>query len=90
MMGMGVKMSDKKEKQKSFYDIRVEVNMPGVVTYRVMAESPESAIQQLKEHRNYYPPTSVKYDLLRKRSIKVTVYDAGCSVIKYAESTDKV
>ena len=87
---MGVKMSDKKEKLKTYYDIKVEVTMPGVVTYRVLAESAEDAVKQLKENKGYHQPTSVKYNLLRKRSIKATVYDAGCSVIKYAENTDKV
>jgi hypothetical protein len=80
----------KEEKQKSYYDIKVEATLPAVITYRILAESAEDAIEMLKLNKNQHSPIFIKYDLLRKKSIKATVYDAGCSVIKHSENTDKI
>ena len=73
---------DKKKKvsehpQKFYYDIKVECMLPATLTYRVLAESPEKAIDLIRGQS----PTSVKHKLIGRKEIKLMVYKAGCSMI---------
>lgn len=71
----------KKEKviQKKYYDVKVEVTVPALLIYRVLAEDAKEASELIKNKQ----PTSIKYRLNMKKSLSLKVYEAGCSVIKY-------
>lgn len=71
------------KKEKKWYDVKLEVLMPATVVYRVLAENEESALDEIKVSTI---PTSVKYQLLKKKNIKATIYDAGSSMIRYIKN----
>ena len=74
-------MNKKKEDPpvKTYFDVRVETMLPATLTYRVLAENAEQASEMIKK----ISPNNIKHKLNGKRDIKLTVYDYGCSVIKY-------
>lgn len=69
-------------KQLKYYDVKIEVQLPATVIYKVLAESPEQAL----ELANRASPVSVKYNLLRKKDLKATVYDAGTTMIRFLKN----
>jgi hypothetical protein len=71
-----------KPKPKFYYDVKVEVMLPAVLTYRVLAEDAQKAADMIRNIQ----PTSVKHKLIGKKEIKLTVYDAGCTVIKFMKN----
>jgi hypothetical protein len=71
-----------KPKPKFYYDVKVEVMLPAVLTYRVLAEDPQQAADMI---RNLQPNT-VKHRLIGRKEFKLTVYDAGCTVIKFMKN----
>ncbi|CAB4196580.1 hypothetical protein UFOVP1290_100 [uncultured Caudovirales phage] len=78
---------DKKKKlaeppPKFYYDIKVECMLPATLTYRVLAETPEKAIDLIKGQS----PTSVKHRLIGRKEIKLMVYKAGCSMIMFVKN----
>jgi hypothetical protein len=76
-------MKDDKQKQdKKYFDVRVETMLPATVTYRILAEDAQQASALIK-HQN---PISVKYRLLGKKDIKLTVYDAGSTMIRFMKN----
>lgn len=78
---------NKKEKQneKTYYDVKIEATLPATIIYRVLAESPEEAFEEIKNNIKLHVPSSVKYNINLQKKIKATIYDAGCSVIKYMQ-----
>lgn len=71
-------MKDQKSKQSIYYEIRTEALVPTLITYRIKAESPEEALKLFHKSN----PTKVIPQLLRKRNLKATIYEAGKSIIK--------
>lgn len=71
-------MVDNTPKPKKYFDIKVECMLPATLTYRVLAEDPEQAMDLIKRTQ----PTSVKHKLLGRKELKLTVYDAGSSMIR--------
>ena len=80
---MGKTLKEEKPKQKTYFDVKMEVLLPATVIYRVLAIDAESALLEVK---NNTVPAHVKYVLGRKKDIKVTIYDAGCTVIKFMKN----
>lgn len=56
--------------------------LPATITYRVLAESPEEALDLIKKK----DPTSVRYILNKKRDLKALVYDAGTTLMRFTKS----
>ena len=84
-------MSDKKEKkivkgkevpEKQFFDVKMEVMVPCTLTYRVLAETPEKALEMIK----YQNPRSVQYRLNLKRNIKALVYKAATVMLQFSKN----
>lgn len=73
-------MTKEKEsiKVKKYYDVRVETTLPATINYRVLAEDEKQAVDMIKNAS----PNSVKYKLLGKKDIKLTVYDAGSTIVR--------
>ena len=65
-----------------YYDVKVTAMIPGTLTYRILAESPEQAAELIKNKA----PNSVQYKLAGKRDIKLQVYKAGCSIIEFIKN----
>ncbi len=67
---------------KKYYDVKLEAMAPITVTYRVLAESPEAALELI----NRSPPTHVRHVLNKKRNLKAVVYDAGSTLIRFTKA----
>jgi len=80
------KMADKdkitKPIEKKFYDIKLEVLCPCVITYRIFAEDENVALLNIDKQT----PKNVKPDIRRKRNIKATVYDSGTNNVKITKA----
>lgn len=76
-------MKNKPEKikiqEKKYYDVKVEVTLPATLTYRILAETPEQALDLIKNQS----PVQVKHKLAGRKELKATVFDAGSSMIRF-------
>lgn len=71
-----------KPKEKHYFDIKVEVLLPAILTYRVLAEDAEQAASMIKN----ISPVAVNYKLAGRKEIKLTVYNAGTCIIKFIKN----
>jgi hypothetical protein len=69
-------------KEKHYYDVKVECMLPATVTYRILAEDPVQAAELIKGQS----PVGVKHRLAGKKDIKLTVYDASSSMIRFVKN----
>ena len=69
-------------KDKHYYDVKVECMLPAVLTFRVLAEDPIQAGSLIKG----MSPVGVKHRLLGRKDIKLSVYDAGSSMLKWMKN----
>ena len=67
-----------KPKPKYYYDVKVECMLPATLTYRIYAEDPQQAVEMIKGQS----PTGVKHKLIGRKELKLSVYDAGSSMIR--------
>jgi hypothetical protein len=65
-----------------YYDVKVECLVPATLIYKVYSESPEKACEMISSHA----PQTVKYKLSGKQQLKITVYEAGCCMIKFMKN----
>lgn len=74
-------IQDKKAAQpiKRYYDVKIEAMIPTTLIYRVLAESPEQA-GELYKHQQ---PIGVKQRLIGKKELKISVYEAGTTMLKF-------
>ena len=63
---------------KRWFDIKVEAMLPATLTYRVFAEDEFQASEMIKKLQ----PNTVQHRLIGRKELKLTVYDAGCSMIR--------
>lgn len=75
-------MKNKTVKDKKYFDVRVECLLPATLHYRILAETPEEAAELIKQIQ----PNQVKYRLIGRKNLKLAVYDAGCTVIKFMKN----
>lgn len=68
-----------KVKPKYYFDVKVEVMLPATLTYRILAEDAQQAAEMIKGHQ----PNSVQHRLIGRKELKLTVYDAGSTMIKW-------
>ncbi len=69
-------------KPKFYYDVKVECMLPATVTYRVLAEDAQQAAEMIKG----MSPVGVKHRLVGKKDIKLSVYDAGSSMLRWMKN----
>lgn len=75
------------EIKKQYYTVKVEANVPVLLKYKVLAESPEEALKlSLKLHptQNLLDPPTFYWNRIKK--IKSTVYILYSSVIKLVKN----
>jgi hypothetical protein len=75
-------LKSKKPIERRYYDVKVEVQLPAIITYRVYAETPEEALL-LAERAS---PNHVKHNLHQKKVIKAQVYLSGTSMLKFVKN----
>lgn len=68
-----------KPKPLYYFDVKVETVLPATLTYRVLAEDAEQASEKIRGIQ----PNSVQHRLIGKRDTKLTVYDAGSTMIRW-------
>ena len=69
-------------KPKFYYDVKVESMIPATLTFRVLAETPEEAAGLIRGMN----PTSVKHRLLGRKDLKLSVYDAGSTMMRWMKN----
>lgn len=70
---------------KYYYDVKVETYLPATLMWRVLAETPEQAMELIKGQQ----PTGVKHRLIGRKDLKLLVYEAGSSLIKLVRNLGK-
>lgn len=70
---------------KKYYDVKVDAMIPAILTYRVLAETPEQAAELYK----YQQPIAVKHKLAGRKENKLSVYEAYSSMIQYVRNLFK-
>lgn len=64
---------------KKYFDVRVDTMLPATLTYRVLAEDAEEAVKLIK----HLSPNSVKHKLIGRKDLKLKVFDAGTTLIRF-------
>lgn len=67
---------------KQYYDVKLECMLPATLTYRVLAEDPQKAADAIRG----LSPVAVKHRFIGKKDIKLTVYDAGTTMMKWMKN----
>lgn len=70
------------KKDKRYYDVKLEVTLPAVISYRILAEDAEQAESLIRGA----VPVGVKYKLAGKRDLKITVYESGSTIIRFIKN----
>lgn len=79
---MAEKEKQQLPKPKYYYDVKVECMLPATLTYRVLAETPQQAAEMIKNTS----PVGVKHRLIGRREIKLLVYEAGTTMIRFVKN----
>lgn len=69
-------------KPKLYYDVKVECMLPATLTYRVLAEDAQQASELIRGMQ----PNSVHHKLIGRKELKLKVYDAGSSMIRWMKN----
>jgi hypothetical protein len=78
-------MNKEKPKEKKYFEVKAEIIVPAIITYRVLAEDEEDALEQIKK----IPPNGFKPNLSLKKMIKAIVYNSGSTMIKLVKHFKK-
>lgn len=65
-----------------YYDVKVETLIPATLVFRILAEDAEEAANMIKNKQ----PNQVKYRLHGRKDIKLTVYNASSTLIKFVKN----
>jgi hypothetical protein len=68
--------------EKQYFTVKVECTLPATLSYRILAETPEQAMELIKNVQ----PINVQYRLQGKKGIKATVYNMGTSMIRLIQN----
>lgn len=69
-------------KPKFYYDVKVECMLPATLTFRILAEDAQQAAELIKGQN----PTGVKHRLIGRKDIKLSVYDAGSTMLRWMKN----
>jgi hypothetical protein len=72
-------------KKKELYEVKLEAMVPAIITYVILAETPEEAIKLIKKHS----PNNISYKLNNKKDIKYMVYNAGTVLLRFIKNIIK-
>jgi hypothetical protein len=77
-----VQPSQQKLPEKRLFDVKVETMLPATLIYRVLAENEVKAAEMIKR----VAPNSIHHRLPGKRDIKLMVYDAGTTLLRWTKN----
>lgn len=66
-------------KAKQYYDVKVECMIPATLTFRILAEDAQQAAELIKGSS----PRLVQHRLVGRKDIKISVYEAGTTMLKW-------
>lgn len=69
-------------KAKHYYDVKVECMLPATLTFRILAETPEEAAELIRGAS----PNHVQHRLHGRKDLKLSVYDAGSSMLRWMKN----
>lgn len=69
-------------KAKLYYDVKVECMLPATLTFRVLAEDAQQAAELIRGMN----PVGIKHRLLGRKDIKLSVYDAGSTMLRWMKN----
>lgn len=69
-------------KPKFYYDVKVETMLPATLTFRILAETPEQAAELIRGQN----PVGVKHRLIGRKDSKLSVYDAGSTMLRWMKN----
>lgn len=69
-------------KEKHYYDVKVECMLPATLTYRVLAEDPQQAVELIRN----MSPNGVRHKLIGRKELKISVYDSGSTLLKWMKN----
>ncbi len=64
-----------------YYDVKVESMVPATLVFKILATSPEEAVTKIRSAS----PQMVQYRLQARKDSKLTVYDAGTTLIRFVK-----
>lgn len=67
-----------KPKEKKYFDVVIEAQVPCIIRYKVYADSPEQALEDVKKSE----PRHVKHLLHLKRDTISTIYESGSTIVQ--------
>lgn len=79
---MKKEQKQEKKQEKKYYDVIMEADVPSVIKFRVLAESPEDAVKEIKTTTG---PIEFRPLINKRRNKKAIVYEAGSLIIKHSE-----
>jgi len=71
-----------KIKEKFYFDVKLDCMLPATLTYRVLAEDPQQAADLIKT----MSPTGVNHKIFGKKDLKLSVYNAGGSFLRWTKN----
>ncbi len=69
-------------KAKHYYDVKVECTLPATITFRILAETAEEAADLIRGAS----PVSVQHRLVGRKDHKISVYDAGSTMLRWMKN----
>lgn len=69
-------------KQKFYYDVKVECMLPATITFRILAEDAEEAAGLIRGAS----PNHVQHRLHGRKDLKISVYDAGSTMLRWMKN----
>lgn len=66
---------------KQYYDVKVECMLPATLTYRILAENPQEAVELIKGK----PPNGIQHRLHGRRDMVARVYNAGGNFLQFVK-----
>lgn len=64
-----------------YYDVKVESMVPAILVFKVLAKNPEEALLKIRG----IAPNAVQYRLQSRRDSKITILDAGTTMIRFVK-----
>ena len=64
------------------YDVHIDAKIPALLKYRVLACTPEQAVEKAKISQ----PISIEYCHTRTKWLRIVIYEAGTKLIKFLKN----
>lgn len=69
------------QKQKKWFDIKINAMIPATIIYKVLAEDEHEALTLIKNKQ----PNSIQYKFFNRKELKIMIYDSGSCIIRYVK-----